>query len=315
VYVGDVTGPWTSDRASWCNGPLIADPSQPNTILAGTYRVFRSTNSGASWTQISGDLTGGSGHLRALAVAGAGSDTIYSGSSNGRLYLTTDASNWVLRDTGLPAEPIPDIVVAPGDYQTAYICIDRASSSRVFTTTDAGVGWTDITGDLTTGLRGMSLAVVFGPNPPELYLGTDYGVYRSVNGGANWLRFGDSLPDIAVCDIAWDSVNQVVVAATHGRGMWRIPVSSSGIAEPGRTGRAAPPALSATFVRGVLVLQGGLYTGREASGVLLDVSGRAVAELSSGPNDVSRLSPGVYYLRSTGSGPSAVGWQKFVVVP
>jgi photosystem II stability/assembly factor-like uncharacterized protein len=315
VYLGDVTGPWTGDRASWCNGAFIVDPSQPNTILAGTYRVYRSTNSGGDWTQISGDLTGG-GVLLALAVAGAGSDTIYSGSSDGRVYLTNaDASNWVLRNSGLPAEPIPDIVVAPGDYRTAYICVDRASSSRVFKTTDAGVSWTNVTGDLATGLRGMSLAVGFGPNPPELYLGTDYGVYRSVNGGANWLRFGDSLPDIAVCDIAWDSVNQVVVAATHGRGMWRMPVTSGGIAGPGHSGRASRLALSATIVRGVLTLHEEPHAGQGASGVLLDVSGRAVADLSPGPNDVSRLSPGIYYVRSTGNGPSAVFWQKLVVVP
>ena len=314
VYVGDVTGPWTSDRADWCNGPLITDPNQPNTILAGTYRVFRSTNSGASWTQISGDLTGGSGDLRALAVAGAGSDTIYSGSSDGRLYLTTNASDWDLRNSGLPAAPIPDIVVAPGDYSTAYICIDRSSSGRVYATTDAGSSWTDITGDLAAGLRGMSLAVRFGPNPPELYLGTDYGVYRSVNGGANWLRFGDSLPDIAVCDIAWDSANQLVVAATHGRGMWRMPVTSGGIAGPGRADRASRPALSATLVRSVLTLYEGPHTGHGASAVLLDVSGRVVADLLPGPNDVSRLSPGIYCVRGTGSEPSTVGWQKFVVV-
>jgi photosystem II stability/assembly factor-like uncharacterized protein len=309
VYQGDVTGPWTSDRVDWCNGALIADPNQPNTILAGTYRVFRSTNSGGDWTQISGDLTGG-GDLRALAVAGTGSDTIYSGSSDGRVYLTTNANDWDLCNTGLPAAPIPDIVVAPGDYRTAYICCDRASSSRVFATTDAGASWTNITGDLATGLRGMSLAVGFGPNPPELYLGTDYGVYASTNGGANWVRFGDSLPDIAVCDIACDSFNGVVVAATHGRGMWRLPVTLGGVADSPRPHAKSGSVPGATLVRRVLTI-------RESwqHGVLLDVSGRPVMRIASGPNDVSRLSSGIYYVRSTGGGPSAVGIQKLVIIP
>jgi photosystem II stability/assembly factor-like uncharacterized protein len=309
VYVGDVTGPWTSDRADWCNGALIADPNQPNTILAGTYRVFRSTNSGGDWTQISGDLTGG-GNLRTLAVAGTGSDTIYSGSSDGRLYLTTNATDWDLRNSGLPAEPIPDIVVAPGDYRTAYVCVDRGSSSRVFATTDAGVTWTNITGDLATGLRGMSLAAGFGPNPPELYLGTDYGVYASTNGGANWIRLGDSLPDIAVCDIACDSINGVVVAATHGRGMWRLPVNLGGVADSPRTHAKLGSVSGVTLMRKVLAIRES-----EPGGVLLDVSGRPLMRIAPGPNDVSRLPSGIYYLRSTGGEPSAGAIQKFVIVP
>jgi photosystem II stability/assembly factor-like uncharacterized protein len=308
VYLGDVTGPWTGDRASWCNGAFIVDPSQPNTILAGTYRVYRSTNSGGDWSQISGDLTGG-GVLLALAVAGAGSDTIYSGSSDGRIYLTTDASNWVLRSTGLPADPIPDMVVAPGDYRTAYICIDRASSSRVFATTDAGVTWTNITGDLATGLRGMSLAVGFGPNPPELYLGTDYGAYTSTNGGANWVRFGDSLPDIAVCDIACDSLNGVVVAATHGRGMWRLPVALGGVADSPWAHARSGPVPGATLVRRVLTVRGS-----QQRAALLDVSGRPVMRVAPGYNDVSRLPSGIYYLRDIG-GELLASAQKLVLLP
>jgi photosystem II stability/assembly factor-like uncharacterized protein len=307
VYQGDVTGPWTSDRADWCNGALIVDPNQPNTILAGTYRVFRSTNSGASWDSISGDLTGG-GVLRSLAVAGAGSDTIYSGSSDGRIYLTTNAADWDQCNSGLPAAPIPDIVVAPGNYRTAYICCDRASSSRVFKTTDAGATWTNITGDLAAGLRGMSLAVGFGPNPPELYLGTDYGPYVSTNDGTNWVRFGDSLPDIAICDIAWDSVNRVVVAATHGRGMWRLPVTPGGVTDASRPSARSGSVPGATLARRVLTIRE-----PRQHGVLLDVSGRPVLQIASGPNDVSRLPSGIYYIRCTGDEPSAVSIQKLVV--
>jgi photosystem II stability/assembly factor-like uncharacterized protein len=221
-YLGDVSGAWTSagDRADWCNGPLVMDPNQADQILAGTYRVWRSPNSGGNWTYVSGDLTGG-GVLRSLAVAVGASNTIYSGSSDGRVYYTTNAAVWSPRYTGLPVAAIPDIVLDPGDALTAYLCADRSSGTRVFRTHDAGQTWTSLTGDLPSGPRAMSLGVDFRTNPPRLYLGTDYGVYSSSNEGAHWTKADTNFPNCAVYDIAVDPVNNYVVAATHGRGMWR----------------------------------------------------------------------------------------------
>lgn len=227
VWLGDVTGPWSGDRASWCNGPLVIDPNQIDALLAGTYRVFRTTNSGNSWAQISGDLTNGTGHLRALAVSTAGSNTIYSGSSDGRVYVTTDGSTWNPRYSGLPVAPIPDIVTDPTNWQTAYICIDQSTDGRVYKTTDAGISWSDITGDLSTGLRAMSMTADFSLNPPTLYLGTDYGVYYSTNSGSNWSRYGSTLPNVAIYEIGCDTANGLLVASTHGRGMWHKQLVSA----------------------------------------------------------------------------------------
>ncbi len=221
VWIGDVTGPWSGDRASWCNGPLVVDPNQSDALLVGTYRVFRTTNSGSNWTLISDDLAGGSAYLRALAVSTTGPDTIYSGSSNGKVYVTTDASTWNPRYTGLPSVPIPDVLIDPTDWQTAYVCADRSSSGRVYKTTDAGISWSNITGDLSTGLRAMCMTTDFSLSPPALFLGTDYGVYYSTNGGTNWSKYGADLPNLAIYEIGCDTANGLLVAATHGRGMWR----------------------------------------------------------------------------------------------
>ncbi len=227
TYIADVTGPWSGERASWCNGPLVVDPNQPNTLLVGTYRVWRTTDSGASWDSISNDLTGG-GVLRALAVAQGNSNIIYTGSSDGRVYLTTDGgATWNPRYSGLPWAPIPDIVLHPSNWQIAYLCVDRSSGGRVYRTTNAGVDWTDITGDLPNGLRGISLTINFSTPSPLLFLGTDYGVYFSPNNGTNWTKEGDNLPSLAIYDLGYDVHNHLLVAATHGRGMWRATVSDT----------------------------------------------------------------------------------------
>lgn len=226
VYQGDVTGPWAGERASWCNGPLVVDQNQPNTILAGTYRVYRSTDSGNSWTLLSGDLTAG-GHLRSIAVANGASNTIYAGSSDGRVFVTTSGTLWYYRGSGLPFAPITKIVIDPNDWQNAYLCADQFTGGRVYHTTDGGLDWSNITGDLSDGLRGKSIAVYFGTTPPEMYLGTDYAVYTSTDGGTSWVKDSANMPNVEIYDMGIDTHNGYVVAATHGRGMFRSPVQSS----------------------------------------------------------------------------------------
>lgn len=223
---GTVTGPWSGDRASWANGPLIVDPNLPTTLLAGTHRVWQTTNSATTWGTISPDLTGG-GHLRALAIAPTDSSVIYSGSSDGRVYVTINrGASWQLRNTGLPAgRIISDIVVSPADPLIAYLSVDTASGGRLFETSDGGVTWVDKTGTFPAGIRAMSLAVDF--STATFYLGTDYGMYSTSDGGARWVPESTNLPSVAVYDAQIDALNGYLVAATHGRGMWRAALSGA----------------------------------------------------------------------------------------
>jgi photosystem II stability/assembly factor-like uncharacterized protein len=218
--LGNVAGPWGNDRVSWCNAPLVVDPNNPNTLLAGTHRVWKTTNSGISWFNISGDLTGGYGYLSSIAIAPQNSNIIYTGSSDGKVYITTDGSNWMERDGGIFGNnPITDIWVSPDDWMTVYLSVNRSTGGRVYMTTDSGNTWIDITGDLPDGLRGLCLGVDFRTSQPHLYLGTDYGVYVSLN-GQHWIKQED-IPNLAIYDIAIDTLNGFVIAASHGRGMWR----------------------------------------------------------------------------------------------
>ncbi|MGH7725781.1 MAG: hypothetical protein ACREOU_10195 [Candidatus Eiseniibacteriota bacterium] len=231
AYLGDVTGPWQAagDRADWCTGPLVGDPNFTNTLYAGTYRVWRTANGGGSWTATSFDLTGGSGVLRAIAPAPNAPGTIYASSSDGRLYVTVDLIDWQLRNAGLPSGlRLPKIAVDPANSSIAYVIADRSSSGRVYRTTNQGVSWTSITGTLPVGLRPFSLAVDFRTAPPRLHVGTDYGVYVSVDQGATWIKVDAGLPDVATYDLALDPVHNLLVAATHGRGIYRTSPDLTG---------------------------------------------------------------------------------------
>jgi hypothetical protein len=78
----------------------------------------------------------------------------------------------------------------------------------------------------------MSLAIDFATN--VIYLGTDFGVYSSADFGATWVQESLGLPNVPIYDAQIDTVNRWLVAATHGRGMWRGLL-------PGGSGLTPPP--------------------------------------------------------------------------
>jgi photosystem II stability/assembly factor-like uncharacterized protein len=219
----NITGPWSSDPANFIS-PLVMDPNTPTTLLGGTNRVWRTTNASSSpptWTAISTSIVAGSGTLNAIAVARGFSNTIYTGSSGGKVFVTTDASMWNDRSVGLPTGQISDIILSPADPATAYVAFSNSSGPRVLRTINSGMNWTDVTGALPSGVRAKALEVDWRFSPPDLYVGTGAGIYWSFNGGQTWTKDGTDLPNVNIGDLAIDPVRNTITAGTYGRGAWR----------------------------------------------------------------------------------------------
>ena len=110
---------------------------------------------------------------------------------------------------------------------TAYYVTGAARPSRAYLTTNRGVTWQDVTGDLTTVLPGASYQelIALPSNLNELYLATDQGVYRSDNRGAHWYRFMDGLPqvvNVTSVELNYDGqATPVMHIGTYGRGYWK----------------------------------------------------------------------------------------------
>ena len=230
AYVGAITGAWAgSERADWANGPLIEDPTVNGTFYVGTYRVWKSTNSGGSWNTVSPDLSGGSGRLLSLAVSPLDPNQLWSGSSDGNLRRTRDGgADWTFLVPNVGGAKITDLSLSPADTAIAYVCADMTSGRRIQYTDDGGDSLTDVSGNLPVGVRSMCLAVDWRTTPARLYVGTDYGVYASLDGGGNWVKASNGMPNVAIYELAIDTANSKLVAATHGRGMWRANLDVSG---------------------------------------------------------------------------------------
>jgi photosystem II stability/assembly factor-like uncharacterized protein len=172
--------------------------------------------------------------------------TIYA-SAGGHIFVTFNANAtpssvvWEERDGGLPLDRFPGLLVDPTNNQIAYAVRDHFDGGHVFQTTDGGLTWTDISGDLPN-LPAHTIALDPRTSPNTLYVGLDDGVYASTDLGAHWVRFQTGLPNVVVADLRLNTDLNILAAGTHGRGMWQILVGSGG----GGAGPSAGTSISST---------------------------------------------------------------------
>ncbi|MCX7853563.1 MAG: YCF48-related protein, partial [Caldilineales bacterium] len=231
--------------------PLAVDPNTAGRVYWGTHRLYRSNNRGNNWTAISGDLTKNIhpiySAISAIGLLPGNANHILVGTADGNVQRTTDGgATWTnLTKAPLPNRFVTDVAIA--DAQTLYVAFSGFSANtpgapgHVYKSTDGGQTWTDVsrTGQ-TNGLPDLPvLALALDRSAPgTVYIGTDLGVYRSTNGGNSWAPFNENFPRVAVFDLAlqaYPNGARQLVAATHGRSMWRIL-----LAQPAPTATPTP---------------------------------------------------------------------------
>jgi photosystem II stability/assembly factor-like uncharacterized protein len=204
------------------------DERNSKVIYFGTTRLARSGDSGDNWTYISGDLvntvTAGRG-IATIALAPSDSQTIYTGSNDGAVYVTSDlGATWTNISAGLPLRAITKIVVDPLDPKTAWIALSGYRSGHVYKTTNRGATWTNISNTLPDAPVN---AIALHRGTRELFIGADVGIYSMVDGGTSWTPVMAGMPNVPVIDIVFDGPRGRLVAATHGRGMWTLAVTEA----------------------------------------------------------------------------------------
>jgi hypothetical protein len=224
------------------NKVFIASPTDPNSgsfqdeLIFGSQRVYRSENSADSWTELTDVLAGGD-VITAAAIAATGEHVFYVGTRSGKVYVTLNngGDGFPNRSTGLPqTSRINGITIDPNNEKIAYVTIG-SSGGHVFRTTDGGMSWTDIDGTGTGRLPNVpayALALddraLPGQAQGRLYVGTEVGVYTSVDLGQTWTRLGQGLPHVPVLDIQFSPQFEKLAVATLGRGTFEISTDRLG---------------------------------------------------------------------------------------
>ncbi len=240
-------------RFNW-NAPIVASPTQKGTIYLGSQFLFRSRDRGESWERISPDLTTNdpdrqkqeeSGGVTVDNSAAEMNTTIYSisespldakviwvGTDDGNVQVTRDgAKSWNNVTSAIRGVPkgswVSSVEASRFNASTAYATIDRHTfgdmTPWVFRTTDFGKSWNRIAGP-DQGLRGYAHVVKEDTVKPSLlFVGTEFGLWISVDGGGSWAQFkGGDFPSVAVRDLQVHPRDNDLVLATHGRGIWII---------------------------------------------------------------------------------------------
>jgi len=205
--------------------PFEIDSVNNNRMVYGTHRVYESTSGGTSWSSISGDLTATSyGAIHSITIAPSDPQTIWVTTNDGNVQVTFNGgSQWNLVRQNLPGwiRAMRQVFVAPDNHLVAYLAGSAFGTEKVLRTQDGGQGWEVLDGDLPD-MPVNTVTVDTRPAIDVLYVGTEGGVYRSLDDGTSWHRFGQGMPHTAVTDLRLDIDRNRLLASTQGRGAWMI---------------------------------------------------------------------------------------------
>ena len=210
--------------ADWI-APITQDLTNPNIFYAGRQHVFKSTNQGASWTQL-GSL-GSSGNVMLINACASNSNVIYAARAT-TLFKTTDAGlTWTPITGSIPTGvgQITDIDIDNTNTNNVYVTLSGYSAgNKVFYSTNGGTTWTNYS----AGLPNIPAnCVVFKRNSPgAIYVGTDVGVYYRELSMSSFIPYYSGLPNVWVNDLEIFYPTGKLRAATFGRGIWETDLYS-----------------------------------------------------------------------------------------
>ena len=243
-----------AERYNW-DAPINVSAHDPKRIYHASQRVWRSDDRGDSWTPISGDLTkdGNRMHMPMMgrtwsveagwdiyamsnyhtianfSESPVDPDVLWVGTDDGLIQVTTDGGkNWKKIDLkkvkGVPATAyVNDIRADLFDRETIYVALDNHKygdfKPYLIKSTNLGKKWTSMTDDLPE--KHLVWRIVQDHvNKDLLFIGTEFGIFFTVDGGKKWLELDGGIPTISTRDVKIQRRENDLVAGTFGRGIY-----------------------------------------------------------------------------------------------
>ncbi|MEO1595565.1 MAG: glycosyl hydrolase [Pseudomonadota bacterium] len=240
------------DRYNW-DAPILISPHDSKTIFFASQRVWRSDDYGDTWRAISGDLTRNERRVDApimgrtwsydapwdfyamsefntvvnISQSPVDADVIYAGTDDGLIQVTEDGGATWRRIERLPGVGaryfVNDIKADLFDADTVYAVVDDHKNGDfapyIYKSENRGRRWTRISNNLPD--RHVLWRVVQDHVKPELlFVGSEFGVFFTVDGGGTWTKLKGGAPNIAFRDLAIQTRENDLVGATFGRSFY-----------------------------------------------------------------------------------------------
>jgi photosystem II stability/assembly factor-like uncharacterized protein len=222
-------------RFNW-QTPIHLSRHQQDILYIGAQKVFRSMDKGNNWEAISGDLTLGGkpgnvpfGTLTSIQESPLQFGLLYAGSDDGLLHISTDGGQiWTRISDSLPPGLWVSRVVASGHERgRAYVALNGYRSDHfdpyIYCSEDYGKTWERLGADLP--IEPVNVIREDPSNPNVLYVGTDHGVYISLDRGKRFEAVTKGLPDVPVHDLVVQGVAKELVIGTHGRSLYKLDIA------------------------------------------------------------------------------------------
>lgn len=234
-------------RCHW-TAPLAIDPFDHNSVYYGCQVIFRTTDAGATWSEVSPDLStkahvapsGGivgdnlgqfyGSVVFAIAPSRVQKGLIWGGTNDGQIWITQDAAaHWTNVGQHLPGLPpdgtITSIAPSSFDAGSAYVAVDlHLVDNRdpfIYKTTDFGKSWKRISGDLPKHELSYVRTVTDDPNAAGLlFAGLGNGLFYSLDDGGHWTQIKNGLPPSPVSWAVVQPSFHDLVVSTYGRGLY-----------------------------------------------------------------------------------------------
>ncbi len=218
--------PASAGDGAWVT-PYIIDPVTPQTLYAGYADVWKTTDRGTTWTQIS--TMAASSKIRSMAIAPSNNQVLYVAATTNIWKTINGGTSWTEITGTLPvgSGSITYITVKNDDPNTLWVTLGGYNANTVYQSVNGGTAWTNIS----TGLPSLPAYSIVqnkqAATEVQLYVGTELGVYFK-KGSDNWIAWNTGLPNVKIGEIeiyyASNPQNSKLKAATYGRGLWETPV-------------------------------------------------------------------------------------------
>jgi len=217
---------------------LAKSTLDPDLVFAvGSLGVWRSDDFAESWTNSAiASGWGFSSSRGQAAISAADPQIVWAGvrmSSAGSLHVSTNSGHTfspVTNYSGATLGVLSGLATHPRERETAYALFSIAGAPKILRTTNRGQSWTDISGFVTNNAASTNgfpdvatyCLLVMPHNPSEIWVGTEIGLFISTNDGVTWSLANNGLPAVSVWSLG--IVDDEVIAATHGRGIWSVRI-------------------------------------------------------------------------------------------